>query len=159
MCFNHTISSIKISSAVPRYWFDSTFSSAMAVNYFSPIQSYVGMLPFFSLCVLKPKASKCHSGHFQCFERPPRYLGQKRSRLDWKFVGPEMSFMTLATKKKKKLTFPSHRIRKLSTHFYGKRWRPKWSPRGDGIMDSVLACRAGEPGSIPALSKWFFSRV
>ena len=32
-------------------------------------------------------------------------------------------------------------------------------PRGDGIMDSVLACGAGEPGSIPALSKWFFSRV
>ena len=32
-------------------------------------------------------------------------------------------------------------------------------PRGDGIMDSVLACGAGEPGSIPALSKWFFSQV
>ena len=31
--------------------------------------------------------------------------------------------------------------------------------RSDGIMDSVLACGAGEPGSIPALSKWFFSRV
>ena len=26
-------------------------------------------------------------------------------------------------------------------------------------MDSVLACGAGEPGSIPVLSKWFFSRV
>ena len=31
--------------------------------------------------------------------------------------------------------------------------------RGDGVMDSVLACGAGEPGSIPALSKWFFSWV
>ena len=31
-------------------------------------------------------------------------------------------------------------------------------PRGNGVMDSVLACGAGEasePGSIPALSKWF----
>ena len=26
-------------------------------------------------------------------------------------------------------------------------------------MDSVLACGAGKPGSIPALSKWLFSRV
>ena len=31
--------------------------------------------------------------------------------------------------------------------------------RGDGLMDSILACGAGEPGSIPALSKWFFSWV
>ena len=32
-----------------------------------------------------------------------------------------------------------------------------WSPRVDGVMDSVLASGDGEPGSIPALSKWFFS--
>ena len=31
--------------------------------------------------------------------------------------------------------------------------------RGDGVMDSVFPCGAGEPGSIPALSKWFFSGV
>ena len=30
-------------------------------------------------------------------------------------------------------------------------------PRGDGVIDSVLAGWAGEPGSIPALSKWVFS--
>ena len=32
-------------------------------------------------------------------------------------------------------------------------------PRGNGVIDSVHACGAGEagkPGSIPALSKWFF---
>ena len=32
-------------------------------------------------------------------------------------------------------------------------------PRGNGVMDSMLACGAGEPGLIPALSKWFFLGV
>ena len=45
-------------------------------------------------------------------------------------------------------------VRKL--HEMKLAYRPT-RPRLDGVMDSVLACGAGEPGLIPAMSKWFFS--
>ena len=31
------------------------------------------------------------------------------------------------------------------------------SPERHGVMDNALACYAGGPGLIPAMSKWFFS--
>ena len=30
-------------------------------------------------------------------------------------------------------------------------------PESHGEMDNAVACHAGGPGSIPAMSKWFFS--